>query len=201
MPKPASLFSSFPDLENISVQKVEVWTKHRYDVKLLENKLGNRLLYPQTVPVSEEDLSFDLALLREALRLHPYKYYNQNLRRIYIPQELLDFVGDVGKVAQAFLDAFRPQGATSVLLSPARFGTKSLGTIIRPEISENRGEISIWVQGRIKKLAVGELVSLPVQTPRVDFRFYSQMAKLMGKNDISLEVAGGELGLLIDARE
>ena len=92
MPKFSGLFDSFDNLEKINVENVASFLKNPPQLISLENYLANRILYPQTLPLTEENLEIDLAILREALKLtiSPHEstllgenpFFNKTLRKI-----------------------------------------------------------------------------------------------------------------------
>lgn len=200
MPKLAGLIDFFPKLEEVSADKVVAWLDRHPSPKIIENKLGNELLYPQTVPCSVEDLEFKLALLREGLKLHLRDFYNSNLKVAYIPEGLLEILPDLSKLAWALIDVIQPIGITALVLKSPTLGTKNLGTIIRPETVGDSGEVNIWTGGRKYEVKVGDLAFIPVSSNKPDVRFQSSSVRLLGKEDITTEVTGGQLGIIVDVR-
>lgn len=187
--------------DQVTVEGVAAWLGRRTDTKILDNKLGNRVLYPSAVPYSAEDLAFDLAVLREVVRLNPQNYFNQNLKVIYIPAGFLQHFPDLHKLVWAFADTLALPEITSILLKSETLGLKNLGTIIKPKIELSTGVISVWIHDKEYEVKVGSLTVIPVESSKVDIKFQSQAVKLLGSNDVTLEVTGGELGLLVDARK
>lgn len=201
MPKLTGFFDSFPKLDQVTVEGVAVWLGRRTDAKILDNKLGNRILYPLAVPYSAEDSVFDLAILREAVKIHSQDYYNRNLKLIYIPEEFLQHFPDLHKLVWAFADALVLSEVTSILLKSETLGLKNLGTIIKPKIELSTGVILIWIRDKKYEVKVGSLTVIPVESSKVDIKFQSRAAKLQGGDGVTMEVAGGKLGLVIDARK
>lgn len=201
MPKLTGLFDYFPKLSDVKAEGVAVWLGSKVDAKLLENRLGNRILYSSTIPYSADDIIFDLAILREAIKACPQDFFNRNLRQIYIPEEFLQHFPDLRALVIALIDALRPRGITSVMLKSKTLGLKSLGSVIVPEISSPTGIITIQTGGQRQEVKVGSLVVIAAEGSKVDISLQSRAAKLFGKDDITLEVAGGALGLLVDARK
>lgn len=145
-------------------------------------------------------MSFRLAVLREGFKTSSQNFYNKNLRTIYIPEGLLETLPDLQKFAWAVVDAIQPDGITSLILKSPTLGTKNLGTVIRPQILKNDGEVSILVEGKEYKVKIGNLVFIPVSGNKTDFRFKSAAASLLGNEEINAEVTGGQMGLIVDAR-
>lgn len=194
------LLEFFPQLETLSIDNIMLWLGSHGDATLLENRLGNRILYPQTIPISVSDLVFDFALLREALKLEPQKYYSQNLKRIYIPQLFLDRFPDMSKLIWAFVDTFKPPGLTAIVEKIDDVGTKNLGTYIKPEVINKEGWIYLWIGAKKYQVKVGSLMIIPAPSNRVDIKLESASVLFLGKKELSSEVFGGQFGLMIDAR-
>ena len=78
MPKLPGLFDSFDNLDQISPEAVATWLKPVPEFSHIENYLANKILYPQTVPLTEHDMQLDLSILREALKLNGPKAKDQS---------------------------------------------------------------------------------------------------------------------------
>lgn len=200
MPQVNGLFTHLSNLSQLSADKVMVWLPKTFDARLVENYLGNRLLYPSSVPTSAREELIDLAILREALKLSPKSYYDPNLSRIYFPQDLLLYFSDLTKLAWAFIDVFVVNPITTVITRGNVI--KNAGTILKPKIIRPKGTITIWIKNQNRKYSVkiGSLTLIPVNLPKVDIKFESFDATLSGQSAMDIEVAGGILGLIIDTR-
>lgn len=201
-------FSPYPGLKDIKIEELISWlSKQRnktnifQNQRILENKLGNRILYPQTIPVSLEDLKLDLGLLKQILDSQPQNYYNQHLKRLYIPEEFLAMFPDLQELILLFIDIFNPSGITSILAKGEHLGPKNLGTLIKPKIVSKNGQINIWVKDKKYQVRVGDLTVIPVASQKVDIKFESKDAELLGKKVTTVEIFGGQLGLIIDGRK
>jgi hypothetical protein len=201
MPRLKGLFDSFLKIDNLQVPDIKNWLNFRGDDRLLENQLGNRLLYPQITPVSQQELMLDLAVLREALKTQPEDYYNQNFKRLYIPDDFLKHIPDLHKLVWAFIDAFDPWGVTTIFLKSEDPGNKTLGTLIRPEILSDSGWIDLWVYGKKYEVTIGTISVIPAGANKIDVKFESAAARIMGKEQTLMEVVGGPLGLIVDTRK
>lgn len=201
MLKTRGLFSYFPKLTNIEVAKVAFWLNCGNNPQILENKLGNRILYWQTIPITYDDLIFDLCLFREALKLQPQSFYNQNLKKIYIPEEFLEMFPNIQELAMAFVDSIGHLGISSIVTRFENVGVKNLGTLIKPEIFSESGSINIFVKGKSYQIKIGSLVIIPADSQKVDIKFESEVAKLLTKNSLIAEVVGGVLGVIVDTRK
>lgn len=190
----------FPHLENFSIESIASWLKRDKDLKFVANELGNYLLYPDTIPVTVRDLLFDLALLREALKIDSRKYFSPNLKRIYLSQSLLDRFPDLFRLIWIFIDVLDPAAVTSIFLKTEKFGTKNLGSLIRPKIISPKSELTIWTGKKKYRVKADSLVVIPAKESKADIKVEMTGLTLLGKNNFSMEVSGGEVGLIIDTR-
>lgn len=200
MPKLRGIFDYFPGLESIPIEKITTWFKNPENPKILENQLGNRVLYPQAVPTTAAGMNFDLAILREALKIHSLEYYSSSLKKIYIPEFFLDRFPNLQDLVWAFIEAFLPIGITAIYLRNESVGAKNLGTLIRPESLEKEGWVNVELNSQKYQVKVGSLMVIPIPISKVDFKFASETANIAGKNKVTAIVCGGALGIIVDTR-
>ena len=198
MPKFTGFFNYFTELEKLEIQDIALYAQFKNDPKILENRVGNLILYPHIIPVSTEDLTFNLGLLKAALKVSGQKLYSKNFKRIYIPQNLLEFFPDLSKLIVPFVDILNPSGITTILCKSA-MGGKNLGTVIKPETLAN-GTVDIFIQRKRYQIKTGSFMVIPADGERVDIKFESNTSKLEKQNILITEVAGGRLGLVVDVR-
>lgn len=202
MPKIIGLFDYFPELHSLPVEKIVDWflAKKYSGPKLLQNQIYNRILYPQTIPVTPSELMFDLTVLRESIKSQPKKYYDSNFRRIYIPEKFLTRFTNLQKLVMIFMDAFTQPGLTYILLKSENLGTKNLGTVVKPHLLSRGGWVYVWILGKKYQVKIGDLMIIPTNSSRVDIRFSSEVAKLLSQSDLTCEIIGGQFGIAIDTR-
>lgn len=201
MPLQKSFFEYFPELEDVSLEGILRWLNLKESPKFVENELGNRILYPQALPVTEKDMLLDWAILRELLKSQACQYYNKIANKIYIPHEFLERFPDVSKLIWAFTDALQPQGIVSLGLKGENVGVKNLGTLICPKILKKDGLVNVWVDKEKYEVQIGSLMVIPTNDNHTDIKFESASARLLGRGSLSAEVVGGPFGVAIDARE
>lgn len=200
MPTIKGLFDYFIKFEEIDITDLQKWLPSKEDYTILENRFGNRILYPQVVPQTIGDLLFDFAIIRKIIEQNQTKFYNKNLKRIDIPEVFLEHFPDLQSLVGVIIDVIQPLGITTFWIKSNEFGSNSLGTYIKPENLEKGGLITIGIKGQLYQIKVGSLMIIPITESRVDIIFSSSSAKLMGKKNFSVEVVTGRLGLIIDAR-
>lgn len=195
MPKLTGIFSSFPDIDQIPAEDISLWLKPSPGVALIENYLGNKILYPQTIPVTQTDLAMELAILREVIKRHPQSF-QKNGKSFIISSTLLERIPDLYQLALALVDVLKPKHAVAVMA-----GVEVVGSVIRPQCQSAGAEFSLEVEKETFRFKAGSVTKLKCLPSRCHINFKGQGAKLFGKNEVNFEVAGGSLGLLVDGRE
>ncbi len=213
------LFDSFDNLDAISVENIAAWLKNPPQFIQVENYLANKILYPQTLSVTQSDMEIDLAILREALKLNGPQagnetnsllgdnpFINITLRKILIPVKFLDFIPDLTKLVWVFIDAFLLNRKkvdwfgdlwTIVLTDDT---DEVVGSVVLPQFESNKGEMLLSVLNKSFKILQGSLTSIPCPKNRCQIAYQLKNGHCLGKNEAALEVYGGRLGLIIDGR-
>lgn len=218
MPQFIGLFDSFDNLDQIKVEDIAAWLKTPLQQHQLENYLANRILYPQTLPMNAFDMEIDLAILREALKLTLNQtkqnnfladspFLSMTLRKILIPSRFLNAIGDLKKLTWAFVDALPIdlkrkdwfEDLWSIVLTNDI--DETAGTLILPEFAGSSGEIEVNIMGHSYKVKVGSLLIIPCLKDKCEASYKLKQGKLLGKSENSLQVSGGRLGIMIDARK
>lgn len=190
MPKLTGIFERFPFLEEIPLLDITRWLKVRSQAQILENFLANRLLYPQTIPASSDELEIDLAILREAVRRHPEIVYNQPLKKMIIEQEFEKRFPTISRLVVALVEALNPGGIISVFRKNEA-GNILIGSIVSPAILPMGEEVAINLEGQVMQIPLGSIHVLPVRDRRLKFK--------LGSLD-EVVVNGGDLGIVVDLR-
>lgn len=211
-----AFFDSFDNLDSISADAIAAWLKPVPETSRIENYLANKILYPQTVAQTEYEMQMDLAILREALKIHAPQnpnallggnpFLNEILRKILIPAKFLSFVPDLETLVCAFIDAFLLERKkkdfftdlwTVVLTDDA---DEIAGSVILPDFTESQGVVRLTTQGKNYQVLQGTLTVVPCPRERCEIFYRIQKGKILGKEESALEVSGGRLGLVIDGR-
>lgn len=217
MPKLPGLFDSFDNLDQISIEDIARWLKPQPQPSSLENCLAQRILYPQTVPITDYDMKLDLAILREALRLFSPKggkvipmlgdnpFLNVTLRKILIPSKFLNFIPDLPMLTWAFVDGLlfgrKKQDIFWELWTVVLTGDldEVIGSLAIPEFKKG-GQLYLITLGKSYKIRAGTLVIIPCSKERCEVAFKFKQGKILNKENLSIEVYGGRLGLMVDGR-
>jgi len=220
MLKLTGLFDSFDNLDQIPIENIASWLKPVPNLIQLENNLANKILYPQTLPLTESDMKIDLAILREALRINGPKlnlgknnpllgdnpFLNITLRKILIPQRFLTFVPDLIAITWAFVDALllnrRKEDFfwdlwTVVLTDDA---DEIVGSILLPQFIGEGSVMELKLLNKNYKIRPGSLTVIPCPKDRCEIAYKFNQGKILGKEENAVEIYGGKLGLMIDGR-
>lgn len=213
------LFDSFDNLDRVTSEAIAAWLKNPPQFSQLENYLANKILYPQTFPISAAQMQIDLAILREALKINGPKvsnktnpllgdnpFLNITLRKILIPERFLNFIPDLISLTWAFIDALLLNRRKSdwfediwtIVLTDD--SDEIVGSVVLPQFEGNKGVMEISVLKRKYKILAGGLTVLPCSKNRCEIVYKLQNGHILGKAEDAIEVSGGKLGLFIDGR-
>ncbi|MBI2019853.1 hypothetical protein HYS94_00320 [Candidatus Daviesbacteria bacterium] len=216
---PTAIFDSFDNLDQISIENLANWLKPAPAAEVLENHLANRILYPQAVAMTAQEMRMDLAILREALRVNGPRtiapnssllganpFLNIILRKVLIPRRFLSQAGDLTSLTWAFLDGLllnRPrqdvfQDIWTVILTDDV--EEIVGSIILPQFSDRNDLLELKLLGKNYKIKAGSLTVIPCPKDKCEIGFKFLKGKILGQVASSAELYGGSLGLMIDGR-
>ncbi|MDO8570684.1 MAG: hypothetical protein Q7R97_03820 [Candidatus Daviesbacteria bacterium] len=198
MPTIHGLLSYISDIDKLEAQNIASFLPSKSDLNIIENRLGNLLLYPQTIPETAEESLFDIAVLKEMLRLEPNSFYSSNLKKIYIPENIAQICPNLSKLAFIFIDALKPRNLTSLQLKSKNLGVKNLGTYIKPENISDECFLDVCIGKQKFHVLAGNIVIIPVSQQKIDIRLESNCNITEGKNEFMAEVIGGDIGIIID---
>lgn len=220
MAKLSGLFDTFDNLDQIEAEDIIKWLKPAPQTVQVENYLANKILYPQTLPVTKEDMQLDLAILREALRINGPKskivsegsmlgsnpFLNVTLRKIIIPQKFLQFIPDLVTIVWAFVDGLLSNRRKedffwdlwTVVVSDDT--DQIVGSVILPQFQNKLSTLNLTFGGKKFVIRPGSLTILPCPFESCELSFKFTGGKFMGREENVLEVYGGNLGLMIDGR-
>lgn len=217
MPVLPGLFDSFDNLDYIRTEDIAKWLKPTPPLTYIENYVAQRILFPQTIPITKSDMDIELAILREAVRssvqlnrknamLGDNPFINLTLRKLLIPAKMLNFVKDLPTLVWVFVDALllgrnkkdHFEDLWTIVLTGE--SDETIGSILLPKFSAANGQLQLGVLDRVYKIAAGGLVVIPCNRERCKVTMKLKFGKILGKSDPSLEVYGGRLGLVVDGR-
>ena len=170
----------------------------------MQNAIANRILYPQTIPVTLEEMQIDLSIMREALKKNK-SFISKSDRKIFIPDSFLYRIPDLAKLVWVFIDAYILDQEISenapVWTVVLRGGKDEIvGSVILPKMLS--GDImEVTLEGKKIVAKKGGLTLIPCTENKCKMQFKLKLGSVLGKREGIVEVSGGRLGLLIDGRE
>ena len=187
MPKLSGVFENFPNLSQINYMDIQKWLKFRVEPHILEDFIGNRIIYPQSIPDTPQDMEIDLAILREVIKLNPGRFHDQLKMRLVIPQDFIARFRPLNALVWAFADVLPLKELTKIFVKDWA-GNHVIGTIIK--VVDKSDEVTITLNVQTFKLKKGSLTVIP---------FLTKEGSLI-VNTTPLAVSGGEAGLFVDLR-
>ena len=220
MPKLSGLFGSFDNLDLVSIEAVASWLKPTPNLIQLENYLANKILYPQTLPLNENEMKIDLSILREVLKINGPKsvdkkteslldynpFLNITLRKILIPKKFLGFIPNLVSLTWAFVDGLlldRKKGdffqdVWTVILTDDI--DEVVGSVLLPQFEDKSSWVDLNILSKNFKIRPGSLTIIPCRKERCELSYKFNKGTILGKKESAVEVYGGSLGLMIDGR-
>lgn len=116
MNKLIGVFENFRYLDQIPTSDISKWLKTKINDTDLENFIGNRIIYPQTLPMNSLELEIDLAIFREALKRQPEVLYDRRLNKIIIPGEFQQRFGTFERLIKAITEVLILKKNTKIYL-------------------------------------------------------------------------------------
>lgn len=205
------LFEPFENLENLSIDEITEWLNPIPQIINLENHLANRILYPQTLPVTKEELQIDLAILRAVLRKlsktgKAGQYLDSKSHELIIPSKLINSIPNLNQLMWAFVDGLlsgidKTKGADNlwlVVLSGEL--NEVMGTLLIPSFEGTEDLMQLGIQGKIYKVKPGNLTVIPCNSDNCRVIYKISKGNLMGTKESAVDLRGGKLGIMIDGR-
>lgn len=208
----SGLFDSFENVDQVDIGAVITWLKTPVTPIFLENYLANRILYPQTVPVTDYDMKIDLAILREVLKINASNtradnpFLNITLRKLIIPERFLKSVPNLVNLTWAFIDGLlldrRKEDRFSDLWTVvvADDADEIVGSILIPEFGGSNDKMELKLFDKKYDIKSGSLTVIPCPKDRCEIAYKFATGKILGQKEAALEIYGGKLGLIIDGR-
>lgn len=186
MPTLTGVFGQFRNLDKIPIEKIRQWLKNKGEIHQLQNFIGNRIIYSQTISPTAEDLEIDLAILREAIRLEPQVVFNKLTNKINLPAELIGRFPPLYQLVMAIVSVMRLSGITQVYLKNPH---QLVGTVITVKPNLLARVVAVSVNGQIKKIPTNGMTYLKADGHYVRLKIGDQEQQL---------VSGGQFGILVN---
>lgn len=215
----SGLFDSFDNLDQIDVASLIPYIKNPPSQEQLENYLANKILYPQTLPLTKADMQIDLAILREALRINgptlgqaegpllgDNPFLNITLRKIIIPERFLTYVPDLVSLSWAFVDGLLLNRRkedwfediwTIVIADDIN---EVVGSVLLPQFGTLGDNMNLSLLGKDYTILAGSLTLVSCPQSKCQISYKLSNGQILGRQNSAVEVYGGRLGLMIDGR-
>lgn len=194
MPKLTGIFEKFKALDTISVSEIVSSLNIKGDPHSVENFIGNRVLYPQTVAISASDLELDHKILFEALKKQPEIVFDKEGQNVILTEEYSSRFPPFIKLVTTIIDAINPEGLVGLYLRNQQMN--KLGTIISSKLAKsalmeaNTKNPTIQINGELKNLTKGAINLLPYKDKNLKLK--------IGGSEVA--IPGGEMGIFLDLR-
>ncbi len=182
------VFAELPGIENISGDSIQNRLKAPFVSHALENYVANRMLYPQTVSVTEEDKLIDSAILQEYLILNPAFFYNPLSHKLVIPLDLINRFQTPAELMTIFISLISFEGVVPVFIRDEGISIKAEGSIFVTSVPKENEKVPISINGMLYEVEVNKICQFPVADQHTRI-------KIDGTNEII--VTGGKLGVTI----
>lgn len=199
MPKIHGLLDDFPSLESITPQNLTPTLGVLLDPRLVDNSIGNWILFSHIVPETLSEYKFQLAFLIEAIKTNAQSFYHPTLKRIYIPEALCSRVPNLNDLVWVFIKALAPTDINVLILRQNSQRLRVIGTYIRPNINQSSSSINIEIDHKKYELAIGKTLTVPTTSRKADVMFFGKGATLLGRLEVNAEISGGAVGIIVDA--
>lgn len=193
MPHLSGVFEQFGDLDKVSIDEIAKWVSQKNEIHFLINYLGNRILYPQAIPLTLKELEIDLAILREAIKLKPSLVYEPQTNKILIPKAFAERFPPIVNTAKAVVEGLNPKGVHNIYIYD-KGSQRLVGSVISPLSPQklSKDEKSVVLSGMAIRRA------LPLNSVTVMPTPASEVTIVLG--DEEFKASGGEVGIIVDLR-
>ncbi len=196
-------------MDDFSYLQVARWLPFVVDHNEVENFIGDKLFYPQTIPESWRNLQLAQAFLCESLRQHREEVGETETTAadsLLIPPVITKLSPQNWQGVFLFLNSFEPEGIFSLskkvnaegekigtcLCLTGSPGTERVAAEIRGAFLTGKEKISL-APDRLFVIGAGEKDELTMSIKLFGL-------KLNGKTEVKIRVSGGNLGIIIDTR-
>lgn len=206
MPKITGIFDLFDNLESIPIEDIARWIKPVPNPIALENFVANRILYPQALALSLQDMSIDMAILREGLSRNRI-FFDEKTHKIIIPESFNNRAPSLAQLAWVFIDAYligwvpkNPGQNIFTVLLRSDDRDQPIGSVILPEFSNGQGVVDITVNDKKFQVKQGGLTAIPCNLNHCIINYQVTQGNILGVPEGSIQIAGGLLGVIVDGR-
>lgn len=196
-----------PELSSRYLKVIASWLTYSISEQDMADRLANLFLYPDAVPTARPSLELVAAVLREEIQANRGEFDDKANAAVVITDDLIRKIPLVSLAVLIVIDALQPTG-----VMPLVYLKKDKETILGSLVAfESVGESETAARVKVKKgdtqdllaeieIPTGEIVLLPGESGTMVLEISSQGAQLDGQRKAVVDVVGGEIGAVIDAR-
>lgn len=193
MPHLSGVFDEFADLDKLSIDEIAKGLSFKSETHFLENYLGNRIAYPQAIPLTPQEMELDLAILRVGVKLRPGLFFQPQTNKIFIPKKFEERFPNLELLVRAIIEGVNPKGVHLIYIKD-QTQVSLIGSVVSPinpqKMSEDQKTVTFTGLAIIKSLNLGELSFVPTPAKSAKIKLGSQ----------EFDVAGGRVGIVADLR-
>ena len=193
MPKLTGIFEDLEGLDSLPIEDVNNFLAEKEHVYVLQNFLGNRILYPQTIPASKRDMEIDLAILCAYMRLHQEIFYMVGLKRIMIPEKIELRFPPLANLLYYFPEIFDLDEVVELAIKKESSQVVIIGSIISPKVGDPKSEklTQVLINGQ----------SIKLDPHGMTYFGTNQNSNEVELPNKTLTVAGGSVGIIINQKQ
>lgn len=194
MPQLNGVYLLFPEMDSIDFEEIAQQSVQKLNHHTIENHLANRLLYPQSVAMSKEELDLDFLILAAALKKHPEVFFNSKQNRIVIPTVAVGQLSPLTRLISVVLNSLYSENVIEIWLKDDA-KQQLLGSSLPQQMLKKLnllGDITVRIQQEEKTLIPNQLNLIPVRDKQV---------KIQINQSVTVGAVGGSLGIFIDLRQ
>lgn len=198
MSKLTGVFSKFRYLDKIALGDLGAFYKVKRTVFTPEDFLGNRILYPQTLAITKDELNMDFGILIEAVKKEPATFYDVKNTSLVIPEEVMLRFPGLPKLVKTLATALDIQGILPVVI--IKGGRKRVGSILRLPFSHKgasqKDYLELLVNNQNVRVKVPGFSDIKVGDSEVSLKILGDGKQF--KMIKEMKASGGPLGILVD---
>lgn len=191
MPKLTGIFANLEDLDKIPISDVDQWVKSKGHIRSLEDYVGNRILYPETVAVTKIDLEADLAIFVEAIKRSPDKVYDKVSKSLFLQDTVVARFPPLLNLVTAVSRVIAFETIVTPIILRSQKVNKLVGSLITPPLSTVSSQTTFVIEGKVVKPRIGAVSVIHSSNKNIN-------VKIGNLGDVL--VPCGQLGVIIDLR-
>lgn len=191
MPKLSGIFVDLPEIDKIPISDIHQWVKTRGQIQSLEDFIGNRVLYPQTVAMTVADLEVDLAILAESVRRNPEIVYDKVSKKLNITESMAMRFPPLQKLIMVLSRVIKFETMVTPIVVVGQKTSKLVGSLVAPPQDALKVQTSMTVEGKDFSPKLGSVSVIHSQNKNINI----QIGNLGG-----IVASCGQLGVLVDLR-